>query len=58
MRVEFDERTKQWCKEHPDTPTTMRQCKHCGKYYKPSLGHRCEKPGEAYECIAEVESDG
>lgn len=43
MKVKVDNRTKKWCKEHPDSQTTMRKCEKCGLYYKPSLGHKCKE---------------
>lgn len=39
--VKFDSVTKQWFKEHPGEETTVMQCIHCRKFYKPDLGHRC-----------------
>lgn len=43
MRVEVDNRTKKWLREHPGHQTTVRQCEKCGLHYKPSLGHKCKK---------------
>ena len=42
-RVRLDDVTGKWAKAHPDHVFTARQCKDCGLFYKPSLGHRCEK---------------
>lgn len=42
-RVRLDSETEKWSKAHPDHVFTAMQCKDCGLFYKPSLGHRCEK---------------
>ena len=49
MTVQVDNRTKKWLRERPGIQTTMVQCKKCGLHYKPSLGHKCKKGGEADE---------
>ena len=42
--VELDKRTKEWFRCHPDSVTTLMECKICGQFYKPSLGHvGCKK---------------
>ena len=40
-RIECDERTNEWLKEHP-WPTTVVQCEKCGLWYKYDLGHECK----------------
>ena len=43
IRVRFDYATEKWFKKNPMNQTTVMQCKECGLFYKPSLGHRCKK---------------
>lgn len=40
-RIECDERTNEWIKQHP-WPTTVTQCEKCGLWYKPDIGHECK----------------
>ena len=43
--VKYDAVTQSWFdKEPPYIQTTVMQCKECGLWYKPSLGHKCEDP--------------
>ena len=40
----FDKETKKWFIGKPwGTQTTVCRCNKCGLFYKPSLGHKCEK---------------
>ena len=39
MIVELDERTKKWFESRPGHVSTVVECKICGRFYKPSLGH-------------------
>lgn len=49
-KVQLDEPTKKWFEKQPDyMVTTVRQCKECGLFYKPSLGHKCKKDGVSNE---------
>lgn len=41
-RVELDVETQEWFKHHPGAQTTVAQCPKCGRYYKPSLGHKAK----------------
>lgn len=41
-RIKYDKRTRAWFSEHFGVQTTVEQCKECGLFYKPSLGHECE----------------
>ena len=45
--IRWDARAKKWWKEHRGIQTTMCKCEKCGLYYKPQLGHECEKDGGA-----------
>lgn len=46
-RVEMDAATKAWFENKPAwTVTTVQKCEKCGLYYKPDLGHKCEKEGK------------
>lgn len=40
---DFDKETREWFASRPYTETTVMQCKECGLWYKPSLGHKCKK---------------
>lgn len=42
----YDKRTRAWFEEHILETTTVEQCKECGLFYKPSLGHECEVKGD------------
>lgn len=43
LKVELDATTKKWFAKMPSWErTTVAQCKKCGLWYKPSLGHKCE----------------
>lgn len=42
MRVSFDNATAEWFMKNPNAETTVMYCEKCRKYYKPSLGHKCE----------------
>jgi len=44
--VEFDCETQAWFDQNPGAATTVEQCKECGLFYKPSLGHECEVKGD------------
>ena len=41
--AEFDKETIKWFRKHPEKQTTLRMCEKCGKFYKPSLGHKCKQ---------------
>lgn len=41
MKVKYDAPTSHWFHEHPRSETTVVQCKECGLFYRPSLGHKC-----------------
>lgn len=41
-RIKYDKRTQAWFAENILETTTVEQCKECGLFYKPSLGHECE----------------
>lgn len=45
-RAIFDKETAEWFKSHPDAQTTVTRCEKCGLYYKPILGHKCNKKGK------------
>lgn len=42
-KIECDEATNEWLKQHPGARTTVTQCEKCGLWYKPILGHKCEE---------------
>lgn len=42
-KVECDKVTTEWLSSHFGQETTLCQCKRCGLYFKPSLGHRCRR---------------
>lgn len=43
-KIQCDETTTKWFEKQPDyMVATVRQCKKCGLYYKPSLGHKCKE---------------
>lgn len=48
-RVKCDPVTDKWSKAHPDCVFTATQCKDCGLFYKPSLGHQCVGIGKERE---------
>lgn len=41
-KIETDERTSEWFKQHPGARTTVAQCEKCRLWYKPDLGHACK----------------
>ena len=41
-KIQTDKATDEWFKRHPGARTTVTQCKKCGLWYKPILGHKCE----------------
>lgn len=41
--VKYDKKTLEWFGKHPFEETTVACCPDCGFYYKPMLGHKCEK---------------
>ncbi len=41
-KIKYDMTTSEWFKKHPLQETTVTECKKCGLYYKPSLGHKCK----------------
>ena len=43
--MKYDKRTQWWFANHILETTTVEQCKKCGLFYKPSLGHECEVKG-------------
>ena len=45
-RIKYDKRTQAWFAENILEMTTVEQCKECGLFYKPSLGHECEVKGD------------
>lgn len=42
--IKFDKETMKWFKKHPRSQSTVKMCKRCGFFYKPSLEefHNCE----------------
>lgn len=43
MKINYDNETSKWFRNHIGTQTTVCNCKKCGLFYKPSLGHKCKK---------------
>ena len=43
MTVKYDRATKAWFSRYIGQQTTVCQCKKCGLFYKPILGHKCKK---------------
>lgn len=41
--IRFDKATVKWFNENPNADTTVVRCKYCCLYYKPELGHVCNK---------------
>lgn len=41
--VKFDKWTAKWFRVRPGIEITLCQCEKCGLFYKPVLGHLCEK---------------
>jgi hypothetical protein len=46
VREHFDKATAEWFKSRPFSQTTVMQCDKCKLYYKPCLGHKCNKAKE------------
>lgn len=46
MKIKYDHETRKWFETHWAAETTVVQCKICGLFYKPKLGHKCQKPKE------------
>ena len=42
-KIRFDKATEKWFCQHPDADTTVERCNRCCLYYKPELGHVCDK---------------
>lgn len=49
MSAECDELLKVFFKRNPDAVTTVRKCKECGLFYRPSFGHVCEAGKAEYD---------
>lgn len=41
--VKYDNPTSKWFENHIGEQTTVCKCDKCGLFYKPSLGHKCNK---------------
>lgn len=39
----YDTETQKWFNGHTFNQTTVCKCEKCGLFYKPSLGHKCNK---------------
>ena len=46
MVINYDKETKKWFREHIGQQTTVCECKKCGMFYRPSLGHKCPNEKE------------
>ena len=55
MNAEYDYTTSKWFAMHPLAQSTVCQCKKCGLYFKPILGHKC-KEGNSEKAKKEKES--
>ena len=63
----YDRDTKRYFDMHPNEQTTVVRCDVCGKYYKPSLEHKCNKKQEKvdyvplvreiHDCVAQEQFD-
>ena len=42
-KIKYDKETKKWFVQNPSAETTVWKCSKCGLYFKPTLGHKCEK---------------
>lgn len=40
-RIKLDKAAQKWAAEHQDGEMTVVYCWACGRYYMPTLGHRC-----------------
>lgn len=47
-KLPLDKKTKKWFADHPALyyQASVVQCKKCGLWYRPSLGHECEMKGD------------
>lgn len=44
MTIKYDSETQKWFdKQLPNQQTTVVMCEKCGLFYKPSLGHKCDR---------------
>ena len=41
--TDYDDETRKWFDQHPDAQTTVMKCDDCGLFYKPILGHKCNR---------------
>ena len=41
--MKFDKATAKWFGQNPNAESTVARCKMCDLFYKPELGHKCDK---------------
>lgn len=56
--VKYDKSTSKWFESHIGAQTTVCQCDKCGLFYKPSLGHKCNRNGVTRENITITHPNG
>ena len=58
VKVKMDAATKEWFKNRPAWEvTTVQKCEKCGLFYKPELGHKCEKEVSENERISHTDRE-
>lgn len=55
--IRHDKLLIKWFQEHPFAETTVMKCDDCGFFYKPSLGHICQKINKCGDCAFAIPTE-